>query len=76
MLGLSWPYWAISISVLLYVAYKWGTSTFGFFKDKGVAFLKPWPILGNFDVMLFKNKTFHDFVEDVYTQFKDEKLVL
>lgn len=73
MLGIGWTYWIALFVVLLYLIYKWGTSTFGFFAAKGVPFLKPMAIIGNFDAMFFKGKSVHDFIQDVYNHFKDEK---
>lgn len=73
MFGISWPQWALILATVLYAVYRYGTSTFGFFKDKGVIFLKPMPFLGNFHSFIFKTKTFHDVVIDMYAQFKDEK---
>lgn len=73
MFGISWPQWALVFAAVLYAAYRWGTATFGFFKDKGVVFLKPVPFFGSFQSFIFRTKTFHDLVLDMYHEFKDEK---
>lgn len=73
MLGISWPQWVLIIAAGFYLIYRWGIATFAFFKDKGVIFMKPKPFVGNFESFIFKTKTFHDVVSDMYNQFKNEK---
>lgn len=75
MLGFSGSQWLLIFAVLLYLIYRWSTATFGFFSEKGIPFVKPYPFLGNFGSVLLRKQTFHEILLDIYSEFENEKYV-
>ncbi|XP_014481247.1 PREDICTED: cytochrome P450 6A1-like [Dinoponera quadriceps] len=62
------------IAVIL-IIYYYLTSTFNFWKSRGIAGPKPIPLFGNVkDAMLARN-AINIFVADVYNSYKDEPLI-
>lgn len=55
---------------IIFSLYMYYTNTFEFFEKKGVKFMKPLPVVGNFGARLLAKKSFHQFQYDVYQFFK------
>ena len=62
-----------AIAVLLYLFYKWGTSTYDYFEKKGIAFSKPIFLIGSASGMFVSRKSFPDTVETWYQEQRNEK---
>ena len=58
---------------VVYLFYKWATSTFDYFEKRGVPFRKPLPLLGNNLNAITRGMAMTDFLQMVYSEFKDEK---
>ncbi|XP_073956995.1 cytochrome P450 9e2-like [Choristoneura fumiferana] len=55
---------------IIFSLFMYYTNTFEFFEKKGVKFMKPLPVVGNFGARLLAKKSFHQFQYDVYQFFK------
>ncbi|XP_070502406.1 probable cytochrome P450 9f2 [Chironomus tepperi] len=60
--------------VLVYVIYKWSTSTYDFFEKQGIPYRQPLPLFGTNINMLLKKKPFIDVLKEWYNEFENEKL--
>lgn len=60
-------------AVLSYLAYKWSTSTYDFFRKQGIPFRKPYPLVGTSGSLFYNRESFITLVQDWYYEFKDEK---
>lgn len=58
---------------LVFLLYKWSMSSFTYFEKTGVAFNKPWPIIGNFGPLLLKKETLQDMVTEAYNKFQNNR---
>lgn len=65
-------YWTLGAVALVYAVYRWGTATFDHFARRGIAFVRPWPLVGNFEGIVSRKRTFHDFVLDGYNAYANE----
>lgn len=64
--------WVLAV-LIIYLIYKWGTSTFDYFEKKGVPFNKPVFAVGSRLGMILKQGTVIDFLNKIYYEFRDEK---
>lgn len=55
------------------ILYCFLTSTFDFWKNRGVPFRKPTILFGNFAPMLLFRKSLPEGIKDMYEWFKDER---
>ncbi|XP_029676795.1 cytochrome P450 6B1-like [Formica exsecta] len=63
------------IAAVLLAVYYYFTSTFDFWKSRGIRGPQPIPIFGNFkDVMLNKKAT-GDYLMEIYNKYKDESMI-
>lgn len=63
----------ILILTAVFAFYFYYTSTFDFFKKKGVPFLKPVILLGNLGPRIKATKSFHDYQLEIYNHFKGSR---
>lgn len=70
-LFLQWKLYGVLIVV--YLLFRWCMSPYKFFEKKGIAFKKPWPVIGNFGGMTFRRTTIHDMIYESYMEFKGKK---
>lgn len=61
------------IGLLVYLLYKWSTSTFDFFEKQGIPFRKPLPLVGNNGSMFLKSVSILDNLDAWYKEFPNEK---
>ncbi|XP_043592974.1 probable cytochrome P450 6a13 isoform X2 [Bombus pyrosoma] len=59
--------------LLLGILYCFLTSTFNFWKNRGVPFRKPTVLFGNFASLLLFQKSLPEGIKDMYEWFKDER---
>lgn len=63
------------IAILFLALYYYFTSTFDFWKSRGVVGPKPIPFFGTMkDLILIKKSTAH-FIKDIYENYKNEPMV-
>ncbi|CAG9808691.1 unnamed protein product [Chironomus riparius] len=62
------------IVVLVYLFYKWSTSTYDFFRKQGIPFRKPVPLLGSNANMFIRRKPFHEIIDEWFHEFENEKV--
>lgn len=65
--------WGVLIAVIGYFAYNWSTATYDTFKRRGIKFIPPVPLLGNFKHMVLQTKPFSDAITEMYNYFPTEK---
>ncbi|CAO1441602.1 unnamed protein product [Diamesa hyperborea] len=58
---------------VVYLLYKWATSTFYYFEKRGIPFRKPIPLFGNNLNAITRGKLMTDYLQMLYREFKDEK---
>ena len=58
---------------IVYLFYKWATSTFDYFEKRGLSFKKPLPLFGNNMNVITRTMAMTDYLESIYREFKDEK---
>lgn len=63
----------LSIIALIYIFYKWCTSTYGYFDEKGIPFIKPVPFFGNFMKILLQRESLTDTIYNLYMKFQNKK---
>lgn len=63
----------IAILTAVFAFYFYYTSTFDFFKKKGIPFMKPVILLGNLGPRLRATKSFHDYQLEIYNTFKGSR---
>ncbi|CAD7083926.1 unnamed protein product [Hermetia illucens] len=73
VLSVLWPKWALFLCILLFVAYKWLTSTYDFFEKKNVKHEKPKLFFGNYRGLILRQESLFDLVKRFYLKFKDYK---
>ncbi|XP_012237476.1 probable cytochrome P450 6a13 isoform X1 [Bombus impatiens] len=61
------------LGLLLGIIYCFFTSTFDFWKNRGVPFRKPIVLFGNFASLLLFQKSLPEGIKDMYEWFKDER---
>jgi hypothetical protein len=59
--------------LLIFLIYKWGTSTFDYFEKRGVAHKKPIFLFGNASNVLTRKLAFPEIVKKIYNDFPNEK---
>lgn len=64
-----------AVIAVFVVLYYYMTSTFDFWKIRGVAGPKPYAFTGNIAQMLLGRKSMGDYLEELYFEYKDEPLV-
>lgn len=67
--------WALLLAVAFYFGYRKMMAPFTFFADRGIAFLKPYPIFGNFGAMTFQRESMFDLIVNNYNDYKGKRLV-
>ncbi|CAD7083927.1 unnamed protein product [Hermetia illucens] len=73
VLSVLWSQWTLFLAILLFVAYKWLTSTYDFFEKKNVQYEKPTIFFGNFRGLLLRQESVFDMFKRIYMKFKDYK---
>jgi len=63
------------IAVIILALYYFFTSTYDFWKSRGVTGPQPIPGFGNFKDVMFAKKSFGDYVTEVYKAYKNEPMV-
>jgi len=63
------------IATVVLAIYYFLTSTFDFWKSRGVPGPRPIPGLGNFKDVMFTKKFAGDFVKEIYNTYKNEPLI-
>lgn len=59
--------------IFVFLFYKWGTSTYGYFKERGIPYLEPAFLLGIQSNIVTKKMSLSDMMLKNYNKFKDEK---
>nr|CAD7580203.1 unnamed protein product [Timema californicum] len=59
------------VSILVWI-YQYTTSTFDHWKKRGIAFIKPFPFLGNLKDVVFLKSSRHDAIKDFYRKLEGE----
>lgn len=65
--------WTLLIAIAVFFLYKWGTSTFSYFDERGVPFIKPVAIIGNGFSTLSGREHAVEFILRMYKTFKDKR---
>ncbi|XP_031353175.1 cytochrome P450 9e2-like [Photinus pyralis] len=65
--------WLIVLVLLLVVFYKKAIKPLSYWKDRGVPHKKALPLIGNSSVLIFKHKSFLEYVEDIYNEFPNDR---
>ncbi|XP_055699431.1 uncharacterized protein LOC129799506 [Phlebotomus papatasi] len=65
--------WTVFALLFGYIIYKWSTATYDTFAKRGVKFIPPVPLFGNFFHVIFKTKNFSDVARDLYNYYPKEK---
>lgn len=60
----------VGVGILIYLIYKYGTSTYKYFEEKGVPYEKPIAFLGNFTDVILQRSSMGDTLNRIYTKFK------
>ena len=63
------------VVALLLAVYYYATSTFDFWKNRGVVGPKPLPFVGNIKEILFARKSIADYAREIYIAYKNEPMV-
>ena len=63
------------VAALLLAVYYYATSTFDFWKIRGVMGPRPLPFLGNIKEILFVRKSMPEYVKEIYDAYKNESMV-
>jgi hypothetical protein len=63
------------IAALFALAYWYLTSTFSYWKKKGVLYLKPYPVVGSVWKLIAMKEHTYDFFARICKQNKNEKLI-
>lgn len=58
---------------VVYLLYKWATSTFDYFEKRGLPFRKPVPLFGNNLNVITRTMAMTDYLQMIYREFKDDK---
>ena len=68
--------WCITSFILivtaLYVLYKWSVQSFAAFKQRGIAYEQPWPIIGNLGKVLTSKIAFSSLFLEMYRKNKQQ----
>jgi hypothetical protein len=59
--------------LLIFLIYKWGTSTFDYFEKREIPYLKPTFFFGNAAYILTRKFSFPDIIKSRYFALKNEK---
>ncbi|CAO1441593.1 unnamed protein product [Diamesa hyperborea] len=59
---------------VVFLFYKWATSTFDYFEKRGLPFRKPIPLFGNNLNVITRKMAMTDYLQMIYREFKDEKI--
>ncbi|KAF3426870.1 hypothetical protein E2986_12669 [Frieseomelitta varia] len=63
------------VAALLIAVYYYATSTFDFWKNRGVVGPRPLPYIGNIKEILFARKSLADYTREIYIAYKNEPMV-
>ncbi|XP_038209648.1 cytochrome P450 9e2-like [Zerene cesonia] len=64
-------YWKFTLPLtILIILYYHFTSTFNFFKKRGIDYLEPTVVIGNMGANIIGKQAFHDFQREIYNRFK------
>ncbi|XP_067629690.1 cytochrome P450 9b2-like [Eurosta solidaginis] len=61
--------------LLLYTFYKWATLKYSTFKDRGIPYEKPWPLVGNTAAVLLNKEGFSKNILKFYNRNKNHDIV-
>ncbi|CAO1431140.1 unnamed protein product [Diamesa serratosioi] len=59
---------------VVYLFYKWATSTYDYFEKRGLPFRKPVPLFGNNFKVISRKISMMDYLQMICSEFKDEKI--
>jgi len=63
----------ILIAVLTFLFYKWSTANYDYFEKKGIAFKKPFPLIGSNANLILKKMSMAEALTTSYYELRDEK---
>lgn len=63
------------IAILILILYYYFTSTFDFWKSRGVVGPKPIPFFGSTKDLILIKKSMAHFVKDIYENYKNEPMI-
>ncbi|KAF4518426.1 hypothetical protein B566_EDAN002079 [Ephemera danica] len=63
------------VAIVLVLAYFYFTSTFNYWRDKGVVFVKPYPLVGSMWRQITLQEHMNDFFRRIYFQYTDQPYV-
>ena len=64
----------VALLILVVIAYCYGTSTFDYFKKKGIPYVKPLPFVGNFGGVITGRYTINDATKLLYDEVKKHRV--
>ncbi|XP_061390038.1 probable cytochrome P450 9f2 [Musca vetustissima] len=64
-----WVEFAILLSVVVYLIYRWSTANYDFFEKRGIPYAKPVPMFGNFMEMVLRRKSMFDIFIEIYNKY-------
>uniref|UniRef100_A0A1B0CWX8 Cytochrome n=1 Tax=Lutzomyia longipalpis TaxID=7200 RepID=A0A1B0CWX8_LUTLO len=65
--------WTLLAGIAGYFVYKWSISTYDIFEKRGIKFMTPLPLIGNFKGLVLQTMNFSDAMKDFYNHFPTEK---
>ncbi|XP_059622551.1 cytochrome P450 9e2-like [Phlebotomus argentipes] len=75
LVGLIFSKWALLVYFLIYLAFKWSTATYSSFQSRGLKFIPPFPLFGNFKNVILQTNSFKNVVQGFYDYFPKEKVI-
>lgn len=63
------------VAAILLAIYYYFTSTFDFWKSRGIPGPQPIPVFGNFKDVMFNKKAAGDYLMEMYNEFKNEPMI-
>lgn len=64
-----------TLCATIYNLVKWATKNQNYFRKKNVKSLKPWPIIGNTGMMLFRRLSPPEFIQNLYNKHPEEGIL-
>jgi len=63
----------VLLAVVCFLAHKWATQNFNFFKDRNIVYGKPIAFLGTGKDLFFKKLSLTEFIDKWYHEFDGNK---